>query len=170
MHFRKGREHTRAVLHSSKSAEQSLGRGAYHEALDHLPRALESTARLPEGREKAETELGLLILLAAPLRMTRAFAAPEVERTYTRAVELCSSLNAIPQLFPILAPTGAAYVLRSSFGAALEVGQRFARLAEEHGDPAALSEARLVLGIAHHGRGEHRDAISHLAESSHPDQ
>ena len=37
-----------------------------------------------------------------PLMATKGYAAPEVEKAYTRARELCQQVGETPQLFPVL--------------------------------------------------------------------
>ena len=44
----------------------------------------------------------LQIALGVPLMATKGYAAPEVERAYTRARELCQQIGETPQLFPVL--------------------------------------------------------------------
>lgn len=162
LHFEKARDYESAVRYSRASGEQAASRGSYHGALEHVTHALELTARLPEDERRAQIELELLILSATLLRITKGFAAPEVEQAYARAAQASDRLQATAALLSILAGTGAIYVLRGSPRVALELGQRFLLLAKQLGDPSALNEAHLVLGVSQHALGRHSDALHHF--------
>ena len=68
----------------------------------HLTKGLEVLHTLPDTPERARQELGLQITLGPALLATKGLAAPEVERAYTRARELCQQVGETPQLFPVL--------------------------------------------------------------------
>lgn len=79
-----------------------MERSAYAEAVSHLTPALDLLTILPETRERSQQELGVLMILGAVLRVTKGQAAPEVERLYTRARELCEQVGEPLQLFRVL--------------------------------------------------------------------
>ena len=162
LHFQRGRDYRRAVRYLRISGEHALRQGAYDAAVDHLTRAIDLTAKLPEAEDKAGIELDLRCLIATPLRITKGFAAPEVEQSYVKAAQLCDGRGSTPQLFIIMAGMCTIRILRGAIAAAVELGEKFLGLAEEHGDRSALSEAHLVLGIARHSLGQHREAGAHL--------
>lgn len=165
LHFQRGQDYPRAVRYLQVSGEQALRQGAYHEAIDHLKRALELVAKLPGMAEKARLELDLCLLIAAPLRVTRGYAALEVEQAYARASELCDALRATSQRFLVMAGMGGIYILRGGCAASCELGEEFLRLAEEQGDRSAITEANLVLGITRHALGQHHAALILLRHS-----
>ena len=68
----------------------------------HLTKGLEVLATLPDTLERAQQELDLQIALGPALMATKGYAAPEVERAYARARELCQQVGETPQLFPVL--------------------------------------------------------------------
>ena len=70
--------------------------------LAHLTKGLELLKTLPDTPERAQQELTLQLALGAALVAVKGYAAPEVEKTYTRARELCQQLGETPQLFPVL--------------------------------------------------------------------
>lgn len=165
LHFERAGDYGRAVRYLRVSGEHALRHGAYREAIDHLMRALELIERLPQSEDKVGIELDLRMLLATPLRLTKGYAAPEVEQAYARAAQLCEARQATPQSILLLAGMGATYIIRGAGGVALELSQRLLRWAEHAGDRGAIVEASLLLGLSHHCIGHHRDARAHLAEA-----
>ena len=57
---------------------------------------------LPDTPERTQQELTLQLALSDALLAVKGYAAPEVEKTVTRARELCQQLGETPQLFPVL--------------------------------------------------------------------
>ncbi len=57
---------------------------------------------MPDTPERTQRELVIQMTLAVPLVMTKGHAAPEVEKAYTRAQELCRQVGETPQLFMAL--------------------------------------------------------------------
>ena len=92
------------------------------EAISHLTKGLELLKTLPDTPERAQQELTLQITLGVPLMATKGFAAPEVERVYTRARELCQQVGETPQLFPVLWGLWAFYLVRAELQTARELG------------------------------------------------
>ncbi len=67
--------------------------------LAHLTKGLELLKALPDTPERAQQELIIQLALGTPLMAVKGFAAPEVEKTYARALELCQQMGETPQLF-----------------------------------------------------------------------
>ena len=60
---------------------------------------MELVATLPETRERAQQELLLQLALGEALTVTQGYAAPEAERAFVRARDLCEQVGEAPQLF-----------------------------------------------------------------------
>ena len=75
---------------------------AYVEAIRHLTKGLELLKTLPDTPERVQQELTLQLALGDALVTVKGYTAPEVEKTVTRARELCQQLGETPQLFPVL--------------------------------------------------------------------
>jgi predicted ATPase len=88
------------------------------------------------------------------LSATKSWAAPEVERTYARARELCQQVGETPQLFAILRGLWVFYFIRAEYQTAQELGERCLTLAQSVQDPSFLLEA-------HHARW---DTLAWLGE------
>jgi class 3 adenylate cyclase/tetratricopeptide (TPR) repeat protein len=91
-----------AIPHWQRAGERAVGRSAHVEAIGHFRMALEVLELLPDAPERVRQELTLQRALGASLLATQGFAAPDVERAYTRAWALCQRLGDTPEIFPVL--------------------------------------------------------------------
>jgi predicted ATPase len=91
-----------AIIYWQRAGQHAIERSAYVEAISHFTQALAWLATLPESPERTQQELTLQIGLGGPLVATKGFSAPEVEKVYVRARELCRQGGETPQLFPVL--------------------------------------------------------------------
>src|SRR4030095_8027189 len=99
------------------------------EAIKHLTRGRERVKTLPDSPERARRELALLIALGVPLRAIKGFAAPEVGKTYARALELCQREGETSGLVPVLRGLWEFHELRAEYGTARELGEQLLGLA-----------------------------------------
>ena len=134
------------------------------EAIGHLTKGLELLKTLPDTPERTQQELTLQIALGAPLIATKGYAAPEVERAYTRARELCQQVGETPQLFPVLWGLWKFYLVRAELQTARELGEQLLSLAQSVQDPALLLEAHHALGWTLFLSGEFASAREHLEQ------
>jgi len=88
-----------AMPYWQRAGQRASQRSANVEAISHLTKGLELLKTLPDTPERAQQELTLQIALGAPLIATKGYAAPEVEKVYARARELCRQVGETPQLF-----------------------------------------------------------------------
>ena len=95
-----------------RAGQHAIERSANVEAISHLTKGLELLKGLPDTPDRAPQELILQTTLGVPLATTTGFAAPEVERVYARARELCRQVGETPQLFPVLAGLWRFYLVR----------------------------------------------------------
>src|SRR3989442_1521952 len=129
-HYNRSGNARKAVEYLGLAGQQAVQRSAYTEAISHLSTALELLQTLPDTPERAQQELSLHITLSVPLRVTKGFAAPEVERVYTRARELCQQVGETPQLFPVLWGLWELYFVRAEYRTAHELGEQLLTLAQ----------------------------------------
>jgi predicted ATPase len=95
---------------------------------------------------------------------TKGYTVPEVEKAYTRALELCRHLGETPQLFPVLGGLCSFYLSQGKLQTARELGEQRMRLAQSVQDPALLLEAYRTLGIPLFWLGEFASARTHLEQ------
>jgi len=151
----------RAIVYWVRAGQRAVERSANAEAIRHLGHALDLLSRHPETPERARQELAVQMLLAQALMATRGMAAPEVERAYARARELCEVLGHSDQL---LAPGGLGtfYLVRGNIRAALETGEQCLDAAQRLGDAGLLLKAHAGQGTVLVFLGEIESSRAHL--------
>ncbi len=141
MHFTEAGKGARAIDYWDRAGRRSLAWGAYKEATEHFRRGLALLPALPESPERLRRELDLLTALGVPLQATIGYSAPEVERTYTRAHELCTQLGLSAELFPILYGMFRYYMLQAKYPKARELGVQLLAVAQRGQTPHNLVAA-----------------------------
>ena len=109
-------------------------------------------------------ELLLQTSLGAVLMAAKGYAAPEVEKAYARARELCRQVGETPLLFPVLRGLWNCYLVRAELRTAQELAEQLLTLAQNLGDPVLLMEAHRALGSTLWPLGELVSAWTHLEE------
>ncbi|MBI3246228.1 MAG: AAA family ATPase [Deltaproteobacteria bacterium] len=164
LHFERGQDYRRAVQYLQYAGENAVRRSAYVEASNHLTKGLVLLATLPDTRERAQQEVTLQVSLGGILIATKGYTAPEVERIYTRARELCQQTGDTPHLFPALRGLWVFSIVRAEHQTAHELGQQLLRLAQSIRDPTLLVEAHQALGITLCFLGDMEAAQEHLEQ------
>jgi predicted ATPase len=152
----------RAVLYWRRAGELATARSANLEAIAHLSKGLELIATLPSAPEHLSEELALLLAIGGPLMANKGFAAPEVERTYSRASALCDQLGRSDELFPVLKGLWSCYLVRGEYQRAYDLAERLVALADEEGVPLQRALARRARGTALFFLGRFTDATAAL--------
>jgi predicted ATPase len=94
----------------------------------------------------------------------KGYAAPEVERVYARARELCQQVGETSQLCPVLFGLAAFRLTRGDVQTARELSEQLLRLAHSVQDPAVLVAAQNALGETLYHLGELVLAREHLEQ------
>lgn len=165
VHFERGREYPWAVQYLRYAGENANQRSAHQEAIALLMKGLELLRLLSDVSERAEQELALQIALGPALVATQGYAAPEVERVYTRARALCQVVGESPQLFRALRGLWVLYLVQAKLPTAQELGEQLLHLAHKAQDSALLLEAHRPLGTTLFHRGELIPGRIHLEQS-----
>ena len=152
----------KAIVYWQRAGTMAVRRSANKEAISHLTTGLELLKALPDSPERAQQELTMLVTLGAPLAAAKGYSAPEVERTFTRARDLCQQLGEIPQLFPVMYRLSGYYLLRGEFEKALEIGEQMLGLARTAQDPDFALEAHCSMASTLYYLGELVTAREHL--------
>jgi predicted ATPase len=95
---------------------------------------------------------------------TTSLKAPEVERVYTRALELCRQVGEVSQLFSVLLGLYRVHALRGDFLKAHALEQPLLELAQRQGDSARLMEIHRRVGVTRFHRGDFHTAQTHLEQ------
>jgi hypothetical protein len=99
-----------------------------------LTKAVELLAGLPDGVGQDLSEFEIHVALGGALVATKGFSAPEVDRAFARARELCRKGSESPEMLPVL--SGLYQYRAHALGpnAGREVAEELLRLAEEHNE------------------------------------
>ncbi len=135
-----------AVPYCQKAGEIAIRRSANVEAVEHLSEGLGLLKTLPENDERNLTELSLLITMGSPLIAIRGWGAPEVEKTYLRAKNLCMKIGKTSQQFSVLRGLWHHYIVKADYKTSAELSEQLMQIAQN------LNEKTYLLG-AHRARG-----------------
>jgi predicted ATPase len=163
-HYSRSGNTPKAVDYLQRTGLQAVERSAYAEAVSHLTSALDLLTALPETRERSQLELGVQMTLGIALRATKGQAAPEVERLYTRARELCERVGEPSQLFRVLWGFCHVHALRGEYQTRRALGEQLLSLAQRLHDPDLLLEAHHTLWTTLLAGGELAAARPHLEQ------
>jgi len=153
-----------AIAYWQRAGQQASERSANLEAISHFTIGIELLTTLPETPAHTQHALTLHIALGSALQMAKGFAAPEVERAYTRARELCQQVGETPELAPVLYGLLRFYTGRVQLSTARELGETLLRLAQRAHDPALAVAAHYALGLTWFNLGALPAARPHLEE------
>jgi class 3 adenylate cyclase/tetratricopeptide (TPR) repeat protein len=155
----------RAIPYWRRAGELAADRSANVEAIAHLGRGLELLETLPATPERLGEELALGLAIGGPLTATKGYAAPEVERTYGRALALCERLGRSAELFTALRGLWNYHLVRGELERAQELAERLAGLvADERTAPLRRAYACRALGGTLFFRGRLAEAVPVLDE------
>ena len=161
-HYSRSDNVDKAVEYLGRAGQQALQRSAYADAISSLSAAIDLLQKLPDSPERIQRELLLQLAIGPALIAVKGCAAPEVERAYTRARELCERLGDPPELFPALFGLWVMHLLRGELRKAYELAEQLLRRAQSAHDPALLLYAHIALGNTSYWMGEFLPAREHL--------
>ncbi len=164
-HYTEASFHAQAIPYWQQAGQRAIERSANLEAITHLSTALGLLKRLPDTPKRTQQELTLHIALSVPLMATKGGGAPEVERTYARARELCQQVGETPQLFPVLYGLWLFYLVRAQLQTARQLGEELLTLAQRMQDTTLLLEAHRAIGTSLFYLGELAPARAHLQQA-----
>jgi class 3 adenylate cyclase/predicted ATPase len=145
-HYNRSGNIQKAVEYLHLAGQQAAQRSANTEAVALLTEAVALVHRLPTTPAHAQQELTLQTTLGPLLIAAKGYGAPETERAYTRAYELCQQVGETSQLFPILWGLQQLYVSRPDYRRAREYGEQMLSLAQRLQDSSLLLWAYRGLG------------------------
>jgi class 3 adenylate cyclase/tetratricopeptide (TPR) repeat protein len=161
-HYTEAGLSAQAIPYWQKAGERATQRSAYVEAINHLTKGLELLKPLPDTPERVQQELTLQLALSAPLIVTKGYESPEVEKSITRARELCQQMGETPELFSVLGGLLTFYGSRGEWQTAHKLGEQLFNLAQNAQDPNFLMAGHSALGTTLFRLGELVLAREHL--------
>ncbi len=147
------------------AGEQAVQRSAHREGIGHFLKGLALLNELPETPDRTLRELTIQTRLGPSLMATKGYAAPEVERAYARAQELCQQLGETPQSFQVLRGLWVVHEMRAELRTARKLGEQLLALAQHLDDPDLLIEVHRALGNTLLWTGEFAHAREHLQKA-----
>jgi predicted ATPase len=156
---------TQAVPYWQRAGQRALEHSAHIEAMSHLTKGLEVLRMLPDTIERTQQELILQTTLGPALLAAKGYAAPDVERVYARARELCQQIGETLQQVPVLQGLWLFYLNCGELQTARELGEQLLRLIQGTQDPMLRLAAHGALGTTLFWLGELTLALEHLEES-----
>jgi class 3 adenylate cyclase/predicted ATPase len=153
--------YVQAAVYWLQAGQRAVEHSANLEALAHLRKGLEVVANLPDGPDRTRQELSFQVALAVPLTAVKTYAAPEVERAYSRAKELSEQLGDMRELFHVLHGMYRFYVVQGQYEAARGFVDQCLTLAQRLEDHELLMEAHRGLGLTLFCLGEFAQGWEH---------
>ena len=163
LHFEEGRDFERALTYRRKAVESALRHHGHREAANHAARALGLLQAFPDSPERDRQELAIHAMLGAAL-IPKGWAAPEVAQSLARAHELCNRVDVATESFPVLFGLWGFHATRGDLGAARELANQLATVAEATNDTAMLLGARNATGMVAFMAGDFILALTHLEQ------
>jgi predicted ATPase/class 3 adenylate cyclase len=161
-HYRHSEHISKAVEYLGRAGQQAMQRSAHTDAISGLNAAIDLLQTLPDSPERIQRELPLQLALGPVLSATKGWAAPEVERAYTRARGLCERLGETPESFWVLFGLYAVHFVRGEMRPAYDLAEQLLWRAQCADDPMLLMFAHLALGFTTYQMGELLLARQHL--------
>jgi predicted ATPase len=161
-HYGRSDNLNKAVEYLGRAGQQALQRSAYAAAIDRLTTAIDLLQKLADGPERVQRELVLQLGVGLAYAIKSGWVGLEVERAYSRALELCEQLGDPAEVFPALQGLWAVHALREELAQAFPIAERLLRIAQVSGDRVLLMYAQYALGFTSFWKGEFFTARKHL--------
>jgi predicted ATPase len=161
-HYTEAGLQDQAITFWHKAGHRAIQRSANLDAIGYLTRGLRTLNTQPENSARDAVELMLQTTLGPPLIACKGMAAPEVERTYERARELCTRVGDQAQLFPILCGLWWFYEVRADLLSAYTVAEQLLDIAQQLENAALLVQANRAMGQTLFWQGEFTSALAHF--------
>jgi tetratricopeptide (TPR) repeat protein len=159
MLFEGARDFRAAAPQFLAAAKHAAGLFAFREAIALSRRGLQALEAVPEDAARMQVELGLQLILGLSLRSILGWAAPEVEKPYLRARQICQQLGDTPALFPVLWGLTLFHAIRGDLRVLEGLTDQLLTQAAETSDPANLL-------AAHQMRGSYNEFLGRTVASS----
>jgi predicted ATPase len=161
-HYSRSDNFGKAVEYLGRAGQQALRRCAYADAINSLSAALNILKKQPDSPQLIQQELLLQLAVCPALIAIQGYTAPEVERAYTRARELCEQLGDTPEIFLALHGLWLLYLVPGELRKAYEIAEQLLRRAQAAHDQAPLIYAQLARGLTSYWMGDFIAARKYL--------
>jgi len=146
-HYSNSDNVSKAVEYLGRAGQQAMQRSLHADAISNLSAAIDLLQQLPESQDRNQRELFLQLAVGPALIAVNGQAAPEAERVYIRARQLCERLGDPPELFPVLVGLWIVHLVRAELRTAREIAERLLQRTHSAHDPPELSlYAHMTIG------------------------
>lgn len=161
--FETARDWSQSARYFLLAAEHAAGLSATHEAALLARRGLDMLSRMADTPARVRLELPLQVTLGVQVQAAQGFGAPEMEKAFRRARQLCKEVGTEKELFPVLRGLWVDAVARAEAPSVQEVTDQMLALAEKENDSVLLAQAHLAMLQRHTIQsGEFLTARHHL--------
>ncbi len=165
-HWSAAGEIDKAIAAWTTAGQRASSRAAHVEAAGHFRAALDLAEALPQGVDRANTELSLLLGLAISLSASQGYTSPEVAEVLDRARTICDQLGNVAGLFGVMINICHFYTVAGEEEPAMDAALRCLKIAEETHLPDQLLQGHFNVGYMHYSQGELAEARKHLELSA----
>jgi predicted ATPase len=163
--FEGARDFSNAAVQFLAAAKHAASLFAFREAITLSQRGLKALEGSPEDPTRMQIELGLQLTLGLSLRSIQGWAAPEVEKPYVRARQLCQQLGNAPELFPVLWGLTLFHAIRGDLRIFETLGRQLLAQALETNEPENLVAAHQMMGSVNEFLGRTVTSSEHFEQS-----
>ena len=137
-HFQLARQMDKALLYWQDAAGHAERLAAYSEAVGHIEEVLKLLVALPS-EQSLPLELSLQLRLGEMYLKIKGWAAPEVEKAFLRAHNLCRFLEQSAELAPALLGLCTYYQNRADYKTAAKVGDKLIQTLKQNPQAPVLA-------------------------------
>lgn len=160
-HFVRSGDASRAVPALLASAAVASRRSAHSEAVELLTRAQSLVGGVRDRDERIRHEANILATLAPALVAVHGWAAPEVQDTYERALELCHLLPEETPFDAVLYGLATLHEYRAEYGRSQELTEQRLQRDTAELPSATRVEAHELLACSSFHQGGFEEALQH---------
>ncbi|ANG64438.1 hypothetical protein A8C75_19485 [Marinobacterium aestuarii] len=163
-HYSLGAHASKALYYLQRAGLQAVRRSSHDEAIKHFTEALAWLERLPPGVDRTFLELQLRLSLGPVWMARRGYASDEVDKTYSRALELCAQAGDDSLRFTALSGLVTFYVAKGELATARRLAEQLLSLADRARNEVLKLEALGILGAVLFKQGELQIALARLEQ------
>jgi len=161
-HYKYSDNLDKAAEYLGRAGQQAIGRSVHADAISSLSAAIELLQKLPDTATRIQRELLLQLAIGPAFIAVRGWGAPEIERAFVRARDLCEQLGDPDAIFLVSNGLWVASFIRAELKVANELAEQLERRAQRTQKQFHFELARSALGQTSFHRGEFPLAREHL--------
>lgn len=167
-HCTEAGDYIEAVNYWLEAGQRAIKRSANLEAVALLTNGLMIIDKLPDTNHRQAIELELHTSLGLAVTMCKGYAAPEVEKSYARAKELCDNIDDVNAIFPVLCGLWEFYIVRAEHDTAHNIAAQLKKMANQSKSSEFTYETKRIMGTSYFWRGQLNDALQHFSLNEKP--